>query len=298
MSAVVNKINSCCEKCKNVCFDIDSKFLQDVLYAGNIKLSENASNKVFFEENGYVNEVLCKDEEQKLIKCLQLIDKHLSIIKDKDYINCICTDDILILIDRILSIADISCCKDNARCDLITEDSGYDEWVLNNPYCQVFESWEASYYRICSKVEFGKVSFIDNSKTIYNISVLPINEKCDILSAVKVQLESCKNIELDYKANLDQCKIDYNIIVSNHNCNLGFESYVDLIECGIKHETIVKMISCGLKFKANVSKRTCDIETNTGITLQMCDMTSIADVSEEECKIITKVIGINICDGN
>ena len=35
-------INTCCDKCKGICLNIESQFVKDALYAGKVLLSDNS----------------------------------------------------------------------------------------------------------------------------------------------------------------------------------------------------------------------------------------------------------------
>lgn len=296
MNADVKPINTCCDKCKDICLNIKSQSVKDAIYAGKVLLSDNSLKKNAFVRQGYIKGVLCKDEELSLTKNIELLEKYIAYNRIEDFQKCICDDGVSQLVDNILGIADVSCCNSSDRSDLIIDSSGYNEWVLQNPNCLVYESWEAAFLGICTKFSFEKVFLQEDPKLIYNISVANIPNKCDLITAISVQNDDAIEFNFDYKVMTEKdCKVEYEILVSETNCDLKFNAYAELRKCGIKLEAISKLVKCGLKISPNVDKQSCDIHIDANTVLTICDYKFNINSENINCKIASDILGVDLC---
>lgn len=293
--AAVKPVNTCCDKCKDICFDISSSIVSDSIYAAKVKLSENSLKKDDFLENGYTKGVLCKDKELELLRNLELLQQYKAYGKINNFQKCLCDNEIQKLVDNILGIADIACCSDPKRKDVVIDTSGYDQWVLKNPNCIVYESWEASYLGICTKFSLDSVFLETPPKLLYDISVANISNKCDLVMAISIQNEKPCDVNADINVTLEDCKLQYDLLVSEHKCDLTFNAYVEMIKCGVKAEVISKIVGCGLNVRFNAEKKSCDIMLEDNISVTLSDAKFCFEEKNINCEAASEILGVQIC---
>lgn len=298
MNVDVKPVNTCCDKCEGICLNIDSKFVRDVLYAGKVLLAENSLKKIAFIRHGYVKGILCKDKELSLSRNIELLEKYLFYNKIKDFQKCLCDNEISQLIDNILGIADISCCNNSDRSDLIIDSSGYNQWVLENPGCMVYESWEAAFFGICTKFHFENIFLQEQPKLIYDLSVSNIKNKCDLIAAISIQNDDKTECNLDYGievVNSEKCELDYKLLVSENNCNITFDTYIKLRNCGIKAAAISKLVKCDVIIEPNITRNSCDITMESGVKITLCDYKFNINSENINCELASTILGVELC---
>lgn len=292
----VKSISTCCDKCKDICFSIDGKIISDSIYAGKVTLSNNSLRKNDFLINGYAKGILCKDKEHELLRNIELLDKYRSLYKISDIQKCLCDNDIQKLVDNILGIADISCCSDEDRADVVIDDSAYNEWVIKNPNCVVYESWEAAFLGVCTEFSIEKIFLQQDPKLLYELNVANIDNKCDLILAINIQNQICSPVLADIKVTKEEtCKLEYEILIKEKNCNIEFDTYVKLIDCGIKAEVISKLLDCGLNIDYNAEKKSCDVFLDSDIKITLCDYKFNFDINETSCAIASDIFGVQLC---
>lgn len=297
MNAVaVKPVNTCCDHCKDICFDVDSKIVGDTIYAAKVKLSDNSLKKDQYLDNGYAKGLLCKDKELDLLRNLNLLEKYKAYSRIPVFQKCLCDNDIQKIVDNILGIADISCCSDSNRADVIIDSSGYNDWVLKNPDCIVYESWEAAYLGICTKFSLGSVFLETNPKLLYDISVADISNKCDLIVAVSIQNKQPCELNTDITVDIDDCKLQYDLMVDSHNCSLEFDAYVNLIKCGVKAEVVSKLVECGFIIDYNAERKSCDINLGHDSKVTLCDLKFCIDSTNINCEAASEILGVQICN--
>lgn len=293
MNAAAKSVK-CCKGCKDTCFTVRDKIVKDALYAGMVKLSDNSILKNAFLKQGYIKGVLCKDTELDLTKNVEILNKNISNQNDS---MCLCPDEILQIVDNILRVADINCCNSSERADLIIDHSKYDEWVIKNPDCVVYEEWEAAYYGICTQFSFGEVFLQEDPKLIFEFAITPIENKCELIYAISEQnkKEDCE-ISADFKiTEIESCKLEYEAIVKETKCDLTFDAYVKIIECGVKPEVVSKLVECGFKLEPNVEKKSCDIQVDAKTTITLCDYKFDLNSKNIDCSIASDIFKVNVC---
>ena len=298
---LVKPINTCCDKCKDICLNIESQFVRDALYAGKVLLSDNSLKKNLFVKQGYIKGILCKDKELSLTKNIELLEKYLIYNKIEDFQKCLCDNDISQLIDNILGIADISCCSSSDREDLIIDESGYEQWAIENPNCLVYDSWEAAFLGICTKFSLEEVFFKEDPKIIYELSATNIPNKCNLIFAISVQNDTKIGCDLNYNVIVSEekdCKLEYDLMVSQTKCDLSFEVFTEIRKCGVKAEAIIELVKCGLKITPNVEKQSCDIHVDANTKITLCDYKFNIDTNNINCKIISEILGVDLCEKN
>jgi hypothetical protein len=292
-------INTCCDKCKGICLNIESQFVKDALYAGKVLLSDNSLKKNAFVKQGYIKGILCKDKELSLTKNIELLEKYLIYNKIEDFQKCLCDNDISQLIDNILGIADISCCLSSDREDLIIDESGYEQWAIQNPNCLVYDSWEAAFLGICTKFNLEKVFFKEDAKVLYQLSIANIPNKCNLIFAINVQNDTKIGCDLNYNVIVSteqDCKLEYEAMISQIKCDLTFKTYVDIRKCGVKAEAITELVKCGLKIEPNVARNSCDIIIDPSTKITLCDYKFNIDSKNINCKIASDILGVELCE--
>lgn len=288
MNVHVNPVNTCCDKCKGSCFNLEMQVVEDALYAGKYLLSNNSIKKNNYLVNGYAKGVLCKDIELNLLNNLEILEKYLLLYKTKEIQRCLCDDELSIIIDNILGIADISCCSSSDRSDIIIDDSGYNEWVVRNPYCQVYETWESAYLGLCTKFNIENVFRNEVPKLIYEINIAQVKNKCDLITAISIQNDNASSEE--------NCEYEVEYKVISQKCDLTFEMYSKIRNCGVKANVISKIVDCGINVSYNSEKNTCDIHLSPTSKIALCDLKFNINSEKINCELASNILGVDLCE--
>lgn len=271
-------LSSCCKQCAPCanCYDHSISKIQDVLYAVNYKLSDNLEQLVCEMRWGYSQRRPIAKEKLHVYR--RAILNHLKALRN-DYPTCLCPSEFQIILEDTLNIVGLSCCKDTQRRDLIIDKTGLEQWALMNTGCVVYEEWEKAFRKACPTLgivvksattleEITKlfytlsVSTYDSCAVLYNVRVATIamQQQCydvswnvqpiecnttALATVIPIDLERCLSYGLTIEQ-AAQCKVDYDILISNTQCDLTFSTYIDLLSCSLTSTVISNLINCGV----------------------------------------------------
>jgi hypothetical protein len=167
--------------------------------------------------------------------------------------KCICLEYFSRLRENIVKLIG----KQDAVSKQEVDRSKQDQWLLKNPGCIAYETWEKALYQVCNKIEVYIDSIKrDECKFIYEIAMKPETE-CMVVYEVVQDIAECF-VEYSVKANIKECKYQYEIVKLDKKCTpISFEIYVKLVECGLSYDIIKKSLSCGITFGLDKKNQNC-----------------------------------------
>lgn len=204
---------NCCKNCSDCphCYDIDIEKMREYLFAIDEKISAYNESSLCMDDWGYGCKPVNKDSYEKLLLFRGYIEKYYKAQKF-NYSVGICPNEIQKVLENTSQLITLNhhSCEDFSYVNI--DDSNYEEWIINNPYCIAWEDWELHIVNIYPKIGF-KVSDITNScKLIYDIKgeqLLDIPKLLYTLSVASIaQDKDCLDITLDSK--LKNCEFNYN----------------------------------------------------------------------------------------
>lgn len=273
---VVSKEKSCCKTCYNCpnCFNITFDRISDLIYAIEHTLSVQSEAYLCDKAWGFSRPSL----PNKSKKVLTLYRDTLLRYK-KSLINnfgvCLCDDEAQSVIEEILNLVDLSCTQDRNRCDLITDDSNLDTWLINHPGCVAFEDWEERFYWVIPKLGIEVKEVSDAYKLLYALNVSEIEDTYKVLYNLtvisKAVNEGCYDVNVDvtkvncgldyslYIKDFEKCKIEFNALIKELECNINLSPEVKKVVCGIDFSTYAKLLECNISTEIIASFLNCGI---------------------------------------
>lgn len=291
----------CCKKCKgNPCYNHGVKELDELLYRINLKLCDYTEAVLCRSKWGYYATDFTADKRCKLELYKDSIQRHYNAVKF-GYEASLCPDEIQKIIEKALCLVDNVPCGD-MRCDIKIDRSGFDSWVLSNPGCVAFESWQRCLYNQTPLLR-GSVSLIqpDIDTLMYNAACVLKGEKIDDLefkadcvltkedvdkieyvSEVKDLQKGLSTLrvlneaiaigcyDINYKINKNDCILKYNQLVEHQQCGLTLNQYTTLLDCHLSHEVMSTLYDCGFKINVDIDQK-CPILTYGKSVINLCD---------------------------
>ncbi|HNO70241.1 MAG TPA: hypothetical protein PKO16_00540 [Bacteroidia bacterium] len=288
---------SCCKTCFNCpnCYDLTFDRINDIIYSIETKLSEE-SEKFLCERNWGFSKTSLKNNSKKVLSLyLDALLRYRKSLLSKNPV-CLCDTEVQSVIENSLDLVDISCIFDSKRCDIVTDDSYLDAWLLSNPGCFAFEDWEERLNWVIPKVgisvkevsESFKLLYIlnvsraeDCHKILYNLTVYSkaVNDGCYDINVDVTKV----NCDLDYNffiKDLEKCKIQFNTLIKEVECNinltpevrkvlckLDFNTYTKLLECNLSTSVISTLLNCGINVRFNAENKCGELEVNGKVIL-------------------------------
>lgn len=301
----ISECNRCCSPCPH-CYDLSVSVLKDILYAINNEIVDYSCGVVSTAMYGYQTcKKLNEDTFNRLLEYKESLNKYyLETIRGQEH--CLCPEEIQVIYENVLELVDLSCCSDPNRVDLIMDTSGKDAWNLLHPGCIAFEDWERSTTQLFFKIGITAKKVADPSKIDYEISAKSLAGMCALFSemhtgyisdpaGVIAALNTASRIKP--KVTKKECKLSYELLVSNTKCDISFDLYSKLLECNLTHNAIAKLLECNLTFAPNISKNTCDIVVSPDVTISLCDIDFNISASNTNCTLLAQITGnTNICE--
>lgn len=284
-----NKKNTCCCKKCNTCHDCyqhDDYRIKELLYSIYIKLANYYEAKLCSITWGYSCNDLDSFEYRKLIIYRKTLEKHhLALLGG--YQPCLCPEELQLVIDGVLELVDISCCKSDTRCDIVVTDSNYNDWILYNKYCISYEVWEKALYRACNVFSYTISEIPNPQNLIYTLKVLQLatEQQCfdstigtDYLNKISVELlKECDTLSINSEL-MAKLKDNHSKLIEEIKCDFDFKIYSSLIACNFTNEVIVNLIKCGVEVSYNVEEKEC-ILTYKNKAYRLQDMKISTDLS-------------------
>lgn len=162
--------------------------------------------------------------------------------------DCVCKEDLANLTELTRTL--VGECT-SLRIDLITDSSGYEEWVLANPDIVARDVWEECLYSKCTITYTLSLARDLNNK----------KKDCSIVYSLIKSIHSC-DLKYDLKKSTKNCQIEYDIISKTKDCKITFDEYVEIIKCGGSIELVKNAINCGIGIEVNHADKCLDLTYN------------------------------------
>ena len=288
-------------------------------------ISKDSEEFLCYKKWGFSKPKMNKDSYKALLLYRDVLQRYnIGLIRDNKS-DCLCVDEVQRIIENTLNLVNINCINDFSRCDIVTDGSNKDSWVLLNPGCVAFEDWEEKMHWIIPKVGFKVTNVSDSYKVFYDLSVDRVTDIYQVLYTLTVVSkainEGCYDIninvdklncDLGYEAvikDVGKCKLEYNALIKQIECNtelnssvksilcnLEFETYTKLLECNLSTSIISKLMACGIQVTYNSEKKCAELKVgsssilldegfDTDIFGEDVDLSILETLSRNPCKM-------------
>ena len=249
-----------CRKCKGCedCYDLGVEKVRQYLNGIDFQISQYNQSYISIKDWGFACNSVTKEEFEKLIIFKEYLEHYSNALR-LGYDSGMCDVEIQYILEatsKLITIpkGDVSKVK--------IDNSNFDLWVTQNPYCVAWEDWEKSMVRVCPKIGFEVSNVSQACNLIWEIQTEQIENNCKFLYTLSVASEAIRKSCFDvHVENLATCKMNYEFMVSQHNCDLNFETYVTLLNCNLSHKVITNLLECGVRVSYNDEKQTPQIST-------------------------------------
>ena len=243
----VQGCTSCCKSCPDCpnCYDLDIEKIREYIYGIDKKISEYNQSSICISDWGYACKPVTLEQFEKLMIFREYINHYYQSLK----LNCdfgICPNEIQKILEVTSKLIDLNFHINEDFSNVKIDDSQFDEWVLNNPYCVSYEDWEKCLIKICPKVGIEVTDVKAVCNFMYGIISTQITCIEKLLYTFDVIELARKNKCFDISINTNNCKLDYETIVEKHKCDLDFNTYISLINCNLSSKAIDNLLESNL----------------------------------------------------
>lgn len=270
MTTVKSNCGCCktCQDCPN-CYDLDIEKIRQYLYAIDLKIVEYNETYLCISDWGYSCKPVTYEQFEKLIIFRNYLNRYYDSLRF-GYSSGVCPNEIQRILEQVSKLVNLSFHPSETFTNVFIDDSNFDSWVLDNPYCVSYEDWEKRLVRACFKVGI-KVNKIEKTSELL-VKIKSIPDPCRFLYTVSVYNVAQKCITTKVKVNKKECKLEYNALVKEHKCDMKFDTYVKLLECNMTPKIIGSFLSCDLEVGYNVKKKCPEITVDSKTKLLLCNL--------------------------
>lgn len=276
-----------CDCNDKTCYDQNIYKVRDYINLIDLKLSEISCNSLKLSSWGYSHKKIDKSEENILTvykKFLLLVYKYLSNNTEVP----LGEKEIQKVLERVSSYIDIDSTDYVYNLKVKKDNSKQQEYLLMNPGCQPYETWERALLGICYKLGISVKETSDNYKLVYEILSSNINDSCTIYYTLDVVTKAIEQKCFDVSIkNIASCKVDYDLIVSNTDCDLSFEMYMEMLSKNLSSTVIHNLYSSGGSLK--LLSNEVHISIN-GISCKISDVTVNSKSSNIDGELVGRVL--------
>lgn len=276
-------INSCCKHFPDKCYNLSSSWIRDVVYSIDNKLSEYIEWIISFSKWGYgKRDIVCQISEEEAEDLRQIRHALTRYLRRRagGFQKCLTDCEVQSLLDRALSLVDMSCVNNSDRQDVVIDRSGYNEWAVKNPYCVPFESWENAFGCIAPEIGFKVVKqvAIESLRAFFKSKNLgTLTSKCEVLYTLDV-IEKALNCKIEgvYMSLVDECKVDGKVSVSEmESCAFKYNLSLSLVKkcistfnvgitfidrCKVNYDLLNRELPrCEISFEVYMQLVTCNL---------------------------------------
>jgi len=159
----------------------------------------------------------------------------------------------------------------------LLDTSNVQEWFDNEPNCVTEDHIELKLYTILPKLGVSVKDISQSCEIIVNVNSKEITDHCklyytlDVIS--KAVSQDCFDVNIDVK-NIEQCKLNYKLLVKKYDCKLTYSEYEKILESNISSTAIENIYQSGAKLIYKVNPiivlgdneyDTSNIKTNSGL---------------------------------
>lgn len=240
---------NCCKTCPDCpnCYDLGIEKIKEYITGIDNKILEHSDSKICKSNWGYG----CNNTTDSDFEKLMIFKDYINHFYQSLRLNCssgICPDEIQKVLEQVSKLISLDSKSLKQSSSVIIDDSKYELWVEENPYCIDLEDWE---------------KYLTSTDAIVQIQVNSIKScELDLKFIIDDYYET-----FDYNLNVELkvCKHNYKILISKHNCNFDFRTYIELLKCDLTHKSIANLLSCDIQIGYS-SKNVCPIINNKNLT--------------------------------
>lgn len=261
------KLDNCTSTCiKDLacnCCTVTYRDIDEVLYH-----TKNYVSSISMEHNLYLTKKLGSPKTYlipKLNYYIWALEKELELLY-RNIKSCLKLEQLCDLLAKVKRILPINCFQKKRRDDIKTAIPGYTG-------CMGTESWTRHLYQFCDdfNIQIDRASVINNEEIcqlsmavireqiphtlMYSLSRIPKN--CVLELETNRSNQKC-DLVLDL-TKLEECKAEYEILRTKHDCRLTYSGYVELIKCGLDFKFIDDAFNCGFEVCVTDTKNKCDL---------------------------------------
>lgn len=248
MNAAIETVR-CCVKCDE-CADCYTHSLSDIrtlLVAIKKEISDfgiKYSQKINW---GYSCKVFSDESIRKLLVYKDGITQYYHGLRQKS-MSCLCDTEFQKLKEKVLRIIDIRRCKMSGVTDIAIDRSGYDGWVINNPSCVAYNTWEKGFIKCLPPSFLISATKSRDEGIVRTLYALVSNDHSKCLIKLLAYASKAMNDGVTCAANINK---QFKALVTKHDCDMSISVYSELIRCSLSFNLISTILQCGGKFSLN-----------------------------------------------
>lgn len=233
------------------CFDHNIYKITSYIDLIDLKISEINSLQIQKSKWGYTS----KNINQLSFKKLLLYKKFLKAFQSYTYSEVgfeyeISETNIQKVLESVSYLIDYNKLPYCRNLKVKEDRSNQTEYLLLNPGCQPYEEWERYVLGICTHIHLTSKNITDSVKILYQVSSKPLVDNCKFFTTLsvitKAKEQKCFDVNI---SNLATCKLNYDLIISNYNCNLSFSNYINVLGSGISSKSLEYLLESGAKIE-------------------------------------------------
>lgn len=196
------------------------------------------TKKVFNLTNKYKNNLEYDSIINEKIDDLIIYSDILRRLKEQLLIGekpCLTDHEFQLLYEKIINIIGKNCYQEDY--DIFTNDSKKEIWLMKNPYCESYESWEKFSHYICKKINLELTVEKEKKKDIvFEISRKTI--KPEVLLAISAY-KTANKLNLKVDRTKEENKIDFKLLTEKvPEANIDFKLYSSLTQKNMSFDVI------------------------------------------------------------
>ena len=254
--------------CDDFCYIVDQDTIDDVIYALKDKISSLSAEMIQQLTWG----LSCSGAKKTQLSKLNQYKEALQRVWNQQYNKvkpCLCAKDVQSLIENAKDHINLACCE-RGRLDCVVNTSNEEEYALNHPECQSYDTWNKWTKFWCGEIGLT----IEIEEVACNIMFNIVKEiiPCNVLFALEVKKKMC-DLGFTIERSEEECKLDWKLLVEKTDCDIDFSAYRKLITCGFSYDIVKSVIDAGCTLEI-IGEGECDINlvTITG-KFNICDVT-------------------------
>lgn len=139
------------------------------------------------------------------------------------------------IVQRINELVQLYPCGEAHDYSIEIDKSGLAAWTIANPTCVPRQRWEFCLLKEAPKLGIKAVDTTSNcTNIVYTLAVEKI--LCDI------------SYQIQQTPQDTDCKIEYDLLLSEVNCDIDYDLYKSVRDCGISDGIVRQVIDCGLQW--------------------------------------------------
>jgi hypothetical protein len=247
------------------CYTPNLHELRDLIFAIDQKIASYGSSYVQHINWGYACFSTDRHKVKRLINYKKILRRYYLNLKD-GLQQCLCPDEIQSIKGKVVALVDMVCCTASDRSDITIDYSAYDQWVISNPDCVVYNEWERVLKCITPEFLIVIEKLEDECKVLFDMLVerdtTASENACKVLAVVEKM-----NCDIDFKIEIvpEECAIEYKILVEKFKCDFTLKAYVELKKCNLSFKVVTELLDCGYKLRYNVKKQCAEMVVNSKV---------------------------------